>query len=96
MATGNVGPFLSEDADEISTFFSRDGGLTWEQIADGSHIFEFGDHGSAMVAAPDRGSSNFILFVDFVSFFLFLLSFCVHMGTCVHFKFGCICIFSLC
>ena len=32
IATGNVGDYLSTRADEINTFLSRDGGLTWAEV----------------------------------------------------------------
>jgi hypothetical protein len=32
---------------------SRDGGLTWFEIAKGSHIYEIGDHGGVIVLASD-------------------------------------------
>ena len=31
---------------------SRDGGLTWIEIAKGPHIYEIGDHGALLVIAP--------------------------------------------
>ena len=32
---------------------SRDGGLTWYEIAKNSHIYEIGDHGGVIVMADD-------------------------------------------
>jgi sortilin len=32
LATGNVGEFLSSDANSVNTFLSRDAGVTWEEI----------------------------------------------------------------
>lgn len=32
---------------------SRNGGLSWEEIKKGSHIYEVGDHGSIIVMAND-------------------------------------------
>ena len=34
---------------QVNTYFSRDAGLTWFEIAKGSHIYEFGDHGALIV-----------------------------------------------
>jgi hypothetical protein len=51
MALGNVGYYLTNQYDEINTFLSRDGGLTWKEVKKGAYIFEFGDHGSIIVMA---------------------------------------------
>jgi len=53
IATGNVGDYLSFHADEVNTFLTRDGGLTWFEIRKGSHIYEIGDHGGLIVMADD-------------------------------------------
>ena len=58
MATGNVGMHLSDKEDEVHTFFSRDGGLTWSMARAGSHIYEYGDHGAVIVIADDRKAST--------------------------------------
>ena len=50
MATGNVGTYLSDNEDEINTYFSRDAGLSWDEVAKGSHIYEFGDHALIVMA----------------------------------------------
>lgn len=53
MGTGNVGDYLSSRHDEINTYLSRDGGLTWFEVAKHSHIYEIGDHGGLIVMASD-------------------------------------------
>eukprot|EP00741_Cyanophora_paradoxa_P012663 tig00020614_g12234.t1 len=53
IATGNVGSYLQDRDEQVNTFLSRDGGLTWTEIAKGSHVYEFGDHGSLLVAVPN-------------------------------------------
>jgi len=53
LATGNIGMHLSSRPQEVNTYFSRDAGLTWFEIAKGSHIYEFGDHGALIVMAKD-------------------------------------------
>jgi len=58
MATGNVGKHLSDKEDEVHTFMSRDGGLTWQMARAGSHIYEYGDHGAIIVIADDRKASK--------------------------------------
>jgi len=52
MGIGNLGTELKFDAEEINTYLSRDGGLTWVEIMNGPHILEFGDHGGIIVMAP--------------------------------------------
>jgi len=62
MATGTVGSHLAESQDQINTYLSRDAGLTWFEVAKGSHIYEFGDHGGLVVMAYDEGSTDSILY----------------------------------
>lgn len=52
MGVGNLGTQLKYDMEEINTYLSRDGGLTWVEIMNGAHILEFGDHGGVIVMAP--------------------------------------------
>ena len=58
MATGNVGTKLSYYGEDINTYFSRDAGLTWFEVAKGSHIYEFGDHGALIVMANDQKATT--------------------------------------
>eukprot|EP00002_Diphylleia_rotans_P028760 TRINITY_DN580_c0_g1_i2.p1 TRINITY_DN580_c0_g1~~TRINITY_DN580_c0_g1_i2.p1 ORF type:complete len:717 (-),score=122.24 TRINITY_DN580_c0_g1_i2:679-2829(-) len=53
IASGNVGPYLYQHHDLTNTYLSRDGGLSWVQITNGSYIYEFGDHGALLVIAPN-------------------------------------------
>jgi hypothetical protein len=54
MAVGNIGDKLEfESANRKGTFLSRDGGLVWSEIAKIPLIYEFGDHGGLLVAAPN-------------------------------------------
>ena len=62
MSTGNVGYQLADRADEINTYLSRDGGLTWFEVAKGSHIYEIGDHGGIIVLANDQSATDTILY----------------------------------
>lgn len=62
MSTGNVGYHLAERSDEINTYMSRDGGLTWFEVAKGSHIYEIGDHGGLIVMANDQAATDTILY----------------------------------
>jgi len=54
MATGCVGDKLCFREGAINTYLSRDGGHEWFEIAEGSHIYEFGDHGGLIVMAFDE------------------------------------------
>ena len=62
MATGNIGTSLSDNGDEINTYFSRDAGLTWDEVAKGSHIYEFGDHGGLIVMANDVKATDTVFY----------------------------------
>ena len=54
LGTGNVGKYLSMREDEVNTYMSRDGGLTWLEVRTGSYIYEIGDHGALIVLADNR------------------------------------------
>ena len=41
-----------------STFLSRDGGLTWAEVSKIPLIYEIGDHGALIVAAPNTISTK--------------------------------------
>jgi hypothetical protein len=62
IAIGNTGHHLHYRADEANVMMSRDSGLTWTQVAKGSHIYEVADHGGLIVLANDRIATNNILF----------------------------------
>lgn len=62
MGTGNVGSHLRYEHDEVNTFLSRDGGLTWIEAHKGPYIYEFGDHGGLIVMADDLHRTNQIVF----------------------------------
>jgi hypothetical protein len=62
VATGSVGHHVHARADEVNTFLSRDGGLTWGEVAKGSHIYEFGDHGALTVMADNTQQTKRILY----------------------------------
>ena len=50
IANGNVGEFVDLESDGC-TFVSRDGGSTWEEVAAGTNVYEFADHGALLVLA---------------------------------------------
>jgi len=59
MAVGSVGDKLDFDKGaRKGTFLSRDGGLSWTEIAKIPLIYEFGDHGGLLVAAPNVQSTT--------------------------------------
>lgn len=62
IANGNVGNKLSYTPSEVSTFLSRDGGLTWAQIVQEATVFEFGDHGGVLVMAPAMTLTSYVLY----------------------------------
>ena len=51
MAAGNTGEFLDISADTTCTWLSKDGGTSWQDVADYAAIYEFGDHGSILLTA---------------------------------------------
>lgn len=62
MATGSLGNHLHDRLGEINTYLSRDAGLTWKEVAKGSHIYEYGDHGGLIVMAFDEGPTDHVLY----------------------------------
>ena len=46
----------------MNTYLSRDGGLSWFEVAKGSHIYEFGDHGGLIVMVKDMEPTNECLY----------------------------------
>lgn len=63
MGVGNVGRKLqSHNIDKVSTYLSRDGGLTWAEVMRGSHIYEIGDHGGLIVMAPNLESTTEVVY----------------------------------
>ncbi|KIM23057.1 hypothetical protein M408DRAFT_266851 [Serendipita vermifera MAFF 305830] len=53
MGVGNVGKIRSPYRDS-DMFLTRNGGLTWEEVHKGTHIWEIGDSGSILVMASDE------------------------------------------
>jgi hypothetical protein len=54
---GNLGPEkqgLSIDKENLCTWLSRDGGLTWTDVVDDLYIYEYLDHGNIIVMAKFR------------------------------------------
>jgi sortilin len=51
MAVGNAGRHLDRAADALCTWMSRDGGVSWSDVAPRASIYEFGDHGGLLAMA---------------------------------------------
>ncbi|KAL8429508.1 hypothetical protein ACSSS7_006552 [Eimeria intestinalis] len=62
MGTGNVGSYLRSEKEEVNTYLSRDGGLTWIEAHKGAFIYEMGDHGGLLVMADDTKKTNQVVF----------------------------------
>ena len=59
MSIGVIGTKLDFDKGaRRGTFLSRDGGLNWQEVAKIPLIYEFGDHGGLLVAAPNIQSTT--------------------------------------
>ncbi|KAF0982372.1 hypothetical protein FDP41_011302 [Naegleria fowleri] len=52
LANGNVGQYL--DSKIVNTYMSRDGGLSWFEIAKGSHLYEILNHGGILVTVKNN------------------------------------------
>lgn len=62
LGVGNVGSYLSLREDELNTYLSRDGGLTWTEVRKGSHIYEIGDHGALIVMAENMKATDTVFY----------------------------------
>jgi len=62
LSQGNIGTSLTTRLDEVNTYFSRDAGVTWFEIASGSYTYEIGDMGSLMILADQQSATSNILF----------------------------------
>ena len=62
LGVGNVGSYLSLREDELNTYLSRDGGLTWTEVKQGSHIYEIGDHGALIVMADNTKATDTVYY----------------------------------
>ena len=62
MGTGNVGKYLSHKEDELNTYLSRDGGLSWIEVKKGEFIYEMGDHGAIIVMADSQKATDTLYF----------------------------------
>lgn len=58
VGVGSTGKSLERDVYKLKTYLSRDGGLTWTEIIDAPSIYNFGDLGNIIVAAPYNKESK--------------------------------------
>lgn len=59
MAVGTISDKLEfEKGFRRGTYLSRDGGVNWAEISKIPLIYEFGDHGGLLVAAPNTQSTT--------------------------------------
>lgn len=61
MGVGNVGEFLGSKKD-ADTFLTRDAGLTWNRIAEGNWMWEYGDQGSILVIVKEDEQTDYVLY----------------------------------
>ncbi|CAN6652493.1 vacuolar protein sorting/targeting protein Pep1p [Trichomonascus vanleenenianus] len=61
IGVGSVNDRLEPYAD-CNTFLTRDGGVTWREVAKGAFMWEFGDSGSVVVLVNDRDSTDKVLY----------------------------------
>ena len=62
IATGNIGYRLTDNSAQKSLYLSRDGGLNWNTLRLGPHVYEIGDHGAIIVIAEKDRPTNSIEF----------------------------------
>lgn len=62
LGTGNMGERLTENHQKKSLYLSRDGGLNWQIIRSGTHIYDIGDHGALIVIAPKGTATKHVEF----------------------------------
>ncbi|KAG9240971.1 hypothetical protein BJ878DRAFT_429139 [Calycina marina] len=62
MGTGNVGEYLKPKGDEVATFFTPDGGVTWKSVKNGEYMWEFGDQGSIVVIVKDNQKTDVVYY----------------------------------
>eukprot|EP00005_Dracoamoeba_jomungandri_P000043 CAMPEP_0174250240 /NCGR_PEP_ID=MMETSP0439-20130205/471_1 /TAXON_ID=0 /ORGANISM="Stereomyxa ramosa, Strain Chinc5" /LENGTH=806 /DNA_ID=CAMNT_0015330259 /DNA_START=57 /DNA_END=2477 /DNA_ORIENTATION=+ len=62
LASGSVGMWVLDEVDELNTYMSRNGGVTWKEIAKGDHLFEFGDHGAVTLIAKSFEQTTDLLY----------------------------------
>jgi len=59
MGVGNVGNSLTA-YDQGNTYLTRDGGVTWQEVRLGAHMYEFADRGALLVIVNDEDPTDHI------------------------------------
>lgn len=62
LGTGNIGYRLTDNNAKKSLYLSRDGGLNWKHVREGSHIYEIGDHGALIIISKKGAPTKEIEF----------------------------------
>lgn len=63
MAVGSTGYELErKHGAKVNTYLSRDGGLNWQEVKKGSHIYEVGDHGGLIVMAKNNELTKEVIY----------------------------------
>lgn len=60
MGTGNVGEYLKPSKEDVATFLTADGGVTWKSVKKGEYMWEYGDQGSIIVIVKDNQKTNVV------------------------------------
>ena len=59
MAIGNSGKSLEpQNSGHVSVYYSRDAGVTWDEVIKGPHHYEISNYGGLMVVVPSRQFTN--------------------------------------
>jgi hypothetical protein len=55
---------------QINSYFSRDAGVTWNEIRKGAWVPEFGDHGGVIVLADTQQLTNNFMYLTLTLTFI--------------------------
>lgn len=62
LASGNIGRTLQDRQDQVNLYYSRDGGMKWQEVRRGRYITEIGNHGTAILAARIAQPTNKLIY----------------------------------
>mmetsp|Transcript_13141 Transcript_13141/g.52445 ORF Transcript_13141/g.52445 Transcript_13141/m.52445 type:complete len:860 (+) Transcript_13141:44-2623(+) len=62
LAQGNEGYYRQAPEDSLYLYLSRNGGVSWDRILEGSYEFAMAAHGSLFVAAEKHNANNTLLY----------------------------------
>ncbi|EGR30373.1 hypothetical protein IMG5_133680, partial [Ichthyophthirius multifiliis] len=60
ISMGNIGQYLNTNMKDLNVYLSYDGGHEWNEVLQGPHIFEIGDHGGIILASKIGDQTNLI------------------------------------